>query len=74
MVGGVLKLAEGLYSWEEEEVEEEEEEEFFHHYKNDLKRHAHTPRNAGLCSWEECWIVPKMWDKGLWSDGALRND
>ena len=28
-------------SWEEEE--EEEEEEFFNHYKNDLKRHAHTP-------------------------------
>jgi hypothetical protein len=23
--------------------EEEEEEEFFNHYKNDLKRHAHTP-------------------------------
>jgi hypothetical protein len=22
---------------------EEEEEEFFNHYKNDLKRHAHTP-------------------------------
>ena len=21
----------------------EEEEEFFNHYKNDLKRHAHTP-------------------------------
>jgi hypothetical protein len=28
-------------SWMEEE--EEEEEEFFNHYKNDLKRHAHTP-------------------------------
>ena len=28
-------------SWEEEV--EEEEEEFFNHYKNDLKRHAHTP-------------------------------
>jgi hypothetical protein len=28
--------------WREEE-EEEEEEEFFNHYKNDLKRHAHTP-------------------------------
>jgi hypothetical protein len=27
----------------EEEEEEEEEEEFFNHYKNDLKRHAHTP-------------------------------
>jgi len=26
-----------------EEEEEEEEEEFFNHYKNDLKRHAHTP-------------------------------
>ena len=25
------------------EEEEEEEEEFFNHYKNDLKRHAHTP-------------------------------
>jgi hypothetical protein len=24
-------------------LEEEEEEEFFNHYKNDLKRHAHTP-------------------------------
>ena len=23
--------------------EEEEEEVFFNHYKNDLKRHAHTP-------------------------------
>jgi len=28
---------------EEEEEEEEEEELFFIHYKNDLKRHAHTP-------------------------------
>jgi len=28
---------------EEERLEEEEEEEFFNHYKNDLKRHAHTP-------------------------------
>jgi hypothetical protein len=29
--------------------EEEEEEEFCNHYKNDLKRHAHTPsRLSGL--------------------------
>jgi hypothetical protein len=27
----------------QEEEEEEEEEEFFNHWKNDLKRHAHTP-------------------------------
>ena len=25
------------------EEEEQEEEEFFNHYRNDLKRHAHTP-------------------------------
>jgi len=31
---------------EEEVEEEEEEEEFFNHYKNDLKRHAHTPREV----------------------------
>jgi hypothetical protein len=36
-----------LYKTEEEEGRrgywEEEEEEFFNHYKNDVKRHAHTP-------------------------------
>jgi hypothetical protein len=26
--------------------EEEEEEEFFNHYKNDLERHAHTPKQT----------------------------
>jgi hypothetical protein len=32
-----------LLSLPSREEEEEEEEEFFNHYKNDLKRHAHTP-------------------------------
>jgi hypothetical protein len=36
------KSTRGPQPWRRRE-EEREEEEFFYHYKNDLKRHAHTP-------------------------------
>ena len=38
-----LLRAEGGEGESQVGLEEEEEEEFFNHYKNDLKRHAHTP-------------------------------
>jgi hypothetical protein len=48
----------------EEEEEEEEEEEFFNHYKNDLKRHAHTPSEL---SGKEVYII-------YWNSYAVFND
>ena len=37
------KVLNGVRALWGEEEEEEEDEEFFNRYKNDLKRHAHTP-------------------------------
>ena len=36
---------------------EEEEEEFFNHYKNDLKRHAHTPSGDIYCIYIYCIYI-----------------
>jgi len=39
---------------------EEEEEEFFNHYKNDLKRHAHTPSGVAG-AWDRHGSLVPRW-------------